>query len=104
MGPKVYVTKSRNGKFYVGQSSNPDRRIKQHFSRKGSAWTKKHPPDRARVMDYWKCFDPRRPWVYAKSPAQAERWVTQGLMEKYGAGNVKGGKWTNSHHDYRPYY
>eukprot|EP00731_Ephydatia_muelleri_P024651 Em0016g922a len=98
---QIYVTKSRYGKFYVGQSSNPHKRLKQHFSGRGSTWTKKHPPDQAMVMNYRDCFNPRRPWEHAKSPAQAERWVTQGFMEKYGAGHVKGGKWTNSRHDYQ---
>ncbi|KAL5484495.1 hypothetical protein EMCRGX_G021007 [Ephydatia muelleri] len=87
---KIYVTKAQYGenpKFYVGQSSNPDRRIEQHFNGQGATWTRKYVPDQAMVMDYRDCFDPRRPWVNATSPAQAERWVTQGYMEKYGAGN-----------------
>ena len=104
MGKYIYITRNtRYGKFYVGQSRNPDGRIRQHFNGQGSAYTRKYVPDGARVMNYRKCFNPRHPWMKARSPAQAERWATQGYMEKYGAGNVKGGKWTNSSHDRRPY-
>ena len=40
----LYVRELANDKFYVGQSKDPDKRIRKHFSGSGSAWTRLHPP------------------------------------------------------------
>lgn len=40
----VYVLKLVEEKYYVGWSSRPGMRIEQHFSMKGSPWTKKYRP------------------------------------------------------------
>ena len=41
---KVYVLQLHGGFIYVGQSSNVDRRIKQHMDGRGAAFTKRHKP------------------------------------------------------------
>lgn len=40
----VYVLKLEHGKYYVGGASNPDRKIRSHFSGDGCEWTKIHRP------------------------------------------------------------
>ena len=40
----IYVLMLRDYKFYIGQSANPDSRIRKQFDGKGSAWTKLYPP------------------------------------------------------------
>ena len=39
-----YILQLEDGKFYVGQSRNLDKRLRQHFSGSGAAWTKLHKP------------------------------------------------------------
>tara|TARA_B100000212_G_C27216830_1_gene465486 strand:- start:8 stop:457 length:450 start_codon:yes stop_codon:yes gene_type:complete len=41
---QVYVLKLHNNKYYVGESTNIDKRIDKHFNNKGSFWTRKYPP------------------------------------------------------------
>ena len=38
----VYVLKLENDKYYVGESTNVEKRIWAHKNDNGSAWTKKH--------------------------------------------------------------
>ncbi|MBN1622260.1 MAG: GIY-YIG nuclease family protein [Endomicrobiales bacterium] len=38
---KVYVLKSKEGKYYIGQTNNLDRRLEQHRSG-DSIWTRKY--------------------------------------------------------------
>ena len=40
----TYVLKLENDKFYVGKSWNLNMRLGQHFTGKGSKWTKLHSP------------------------------------------------------------
>lgn len=42
----VYVLELENGNYYVGFSKNIPKRLKLHFSGKGSMWTKLHKPIR----------------------------------------------------------
>jgi len=41
---QVYVLELEGGKFYVGSSTNVDRRLKQHFRGAGAEYTKRHKP------------------------------------------------------------
>ena len=38
----IYVLELKSGKFYVGKTSNIERRIQEHSSGRGSAWTRKY--------------------------------------------------------------
>jgi predicted GIY-YIG superfamily endonuclease len=40
----VYILKLVAGKYYVGISKNPQKRIKDHFAGRGAGWTRKHAP------------------------------------------------------------
>ena len=40
----TYLLKLENNCWYVGKSESITTRLKQHFTGKGSAWTKKHKP------------------------------------------------------------
>ena len=40
----VYVLKLEHGKYYVGTSKSPYKRITEHFNNNGSYWTKKYKP------------------------------------------------------------
>lgn len=40
----VYILRLESQKYYVGTSSNLPRRLKDHFSGRGSVWTKKYKP------------------------------------------------------------
>ena len=78
----VYVLKLLSGKYYVGKSKNPFKRIKQHFNMKGSRWTKKYHP--LEVMK-----------IYPDSDGFDEDKYTKILMDKYGIDNVRGGSFCN---------
>jgi predicted GIY-YIG superfamily endonuclease len=40
----IYILKLVSNKYYVGKSSNPQKRFMEHMNRNGSAWTKKYKP------------------------------------------------------------
>ena len=74
----VYVLRLIRGKYYVGKSINPYNRIKDHFDKRGSSWTKKYPPvETIRIYNDCCNFD--------------EDKYTKVYMEKYGIENVRGG-------------
>jgi hypothetical protein len=74
----IYVLRLIRGKYYVGKSSNPYNRIRDHFNKKGSAWTKKYSPiETIRIYNDCCNFD--------------EDKYTKIYMEKYGIENVRGG-------------
>jgi len=76
----VYTLKLREGKYYVGLTNNVDRRINEHLSGKGSAWTKKY--KFVSVIST------------VKGDAMDEEKRTLEMMEKYGVENVRGGSYT----------
>lgn len=76
----IYVLRCRNGKFYVGKSSNYQRRVSQHQDGLGTYWTMLHKPvDVLRVV----------PEEY---PGH-EDYVTKETMAQYGTDNVRGGSY-----------
>ena len=40
----VYILLLKNGKYYIGKTTNPKFRLEQHFDSSGSAWTRKYKP------------------------------------------------------------
>lgn len=77
----IYVLRLLRGKFYVGKSSNPVKRVKQHFKYKGSAWTKKYHP--IEIVD-----------IYNNCDNFDEDKYTKMYMSKYGIENVRGGSFS----------
>jgi hypothetical protein len=80
---QVYVLRLDNDKFYVGESINPKKRIKDHFYGRGTTWTKINKPLRS--------FDPL-------TPPQNHLWeLTETLrqMNIHGIDNVRGSLFTN---------
>lgn len=74
----IYILRLESHKFYVGTSSNLPRRLKDHFSGRGSTWTKKYKP--VEVVD-----------ILEKKSLFTEDNVTKELMFKYGISEVRGG-------------
>ena len=74
----IYVLKLEDNKYYVGKTTNPAFRIENHFSKNGSAWTRKYKPLKieALIPD---CDD------------YDEDKYTIKYMAKYGVDNVRGG-------------
>jgi len=72
----VYALKLEDGKYYVGYSENPDKRIARHFNGNGSQWTKKYRPLSV---------------IYCKTGTlEDELTETKKLMKEYGITNVRG--------------
>jgi hypothetical protein len=79
---QVYVLHLENDKIYVGESINPTKRIKDHFSGRGSSWTKVNKP--------FKYIEPL-------TPPQNHLWeLTETLiqMNLHGIDNVRGSLFT----------
>ena len=77
-GKILYVLRLQHGCWYVGSTSNLDRRVYQHRTGQGSEWTKAHP-----VIDVAE-------WVYCQYSEQEDE-KTRTLMLKYGIHRVRGG-------------
>jgi len=80
---QVYVLHLENNKFYIGESNNPNKRIKDHFNGKGTTWTKINKP--------FKSFEPI-------TQPQEHFWeLTETLrqMNLHGIDNVRGSLFTN---------
>lgn len=78
----IYVLKLEDNKYYVGKTTNPAFRIENHFSKNGSAWTRKYKPLKieALIPD---CDD------------YDEDKYTKKYMDKYGIENVRGGSFVS---------
>ena len=74
---KIYVLELQHGKFYVGKTETPMRRINAHFTGRGSQWTKLHPPVEIVEIFEGDNFD--------------EDKTTIQLMDEHGIDNVRGG-------------
>lgn len=89
---ELYVLELVNGKFYVGQAKDSNRRIKKHFSGTGSQWTRLHPPVReVRRVDLGE--------VDYRAGELAENEAVLALMRIHGYQNVRGGFFTNLSHE-----
>lgn len=75
----IYVLRLAEFKYYVGSTSSPNQRIKDHFEGRGSAWTKKYPP--IEVLE-----------IYCAPPEQ-EQIKTLEMMALKGYPNVRGGSY-----------
>ena len=92
----VYVLKLQRGKYYVGSSTNPQARLKQHQKggRFGAAWTNKYKPTKTRrkINPRHKTIQVTRIKTTSKQKCRrAEDRKTRRLMCKYGICNVRGG-------------
>lgn len=79
-GGGVYVLGLEGGNFYVGHTSNIDKRIAEHFGGLGSEWTKLHHP--ISIIETRQGGD-----------LTLEENMTIDLMCKYGWEKVRGGPW-----------
>lgn len=86
----VYVLALDNDKYYVGSTTNPRRRFREHFgdprSRSGSRWTRLHRPVYVEALI-------RR--VPERFLVGVEAQVTAEYMLKYGVNNVRGAYFTH---------
>lgn len=80
---KIYILKLIAHKYYVGRTTNVERRYIQHNSGEGSEWTRKYKP-----INIIETKD-------AISPFDEDKNVLE-YMEKYGMENVRGGSYANS--------
>lgn len=74
----IYILKLTNNKYYVGKTNNPNFRLKSHFNKNGSMWTKKYKPIKV-VQILSQCDD-----------YDEDKYTLQ-YMKKYGIDNVRGG-------------
>src|SRR5437660_711566 len=73
----IYILKLQSGKYYVGKTNDPSRRIEDH-NVKGSEWTKKYKPVRLiELLSNCDNFD--------------EDKYTLKYMARHGIDNVRGG-------------
>ena len=79
-GCSIYILKLKGSKYYVGKTSNIEKRLSQHSRGAGSSWTRKHHVDKLlRVFHNCDSYD--------------EDKFTLKLMAKYGIDNVRGGSY-----------
>lgn len=78
----IYILELENNKYYVGRTSNLQKRLSQHFSGSGgSRWTKLHKPIKLlKSRDNCNSFD--------------EDKYTLMFIDKYGVDNVRGGSFS----------
>ena len=78
----IYILGLKGSKYYVGKTSNIDKRIIQHHKGSGSAWTRKNPVNKL-LRVYNNC-----------DPYDEDKYTLK-LMDKYGIDNVRGGSYVN---------
>jgi predicted GIY-YIG superfamily endonuclease len=85
----IYVLQLENRKYYVGQSNDLERRLKDHYSAtRGSEWTRLHRPIGFIKVIPTGFHDPKMAMKY-------ENEVTFECIKEYGWSNVRGGDYTN---------
>lgn len=77
----IYILECQDNKYYIGRTNNIDDRLSEHFTHKGSEWTKKYPPIRLieEIND---------------SDNFEEDKQTKMYMANYGIDNVRGGTYS----------
>lgn len=89
----IYTIKCENNCYYVGQTTNPERRLKQHQSGKGAWFTRQNKP--IEMID-------RIP-IGVMTTSQAMEWenkITAQLIKQHGLNNVRGGAFIQKNHKY----
>ena len=84
----VYSLNLKNGKKYVGMTSNPEKRIRQHFLGNGAKWTKKNKP--VSVNHIQKCKS-------LSNAKKAETIVYKKMRNYHGINKVRGAGHTKSY-------
>ena len=82
----MYEVKCVHQKRYIGKTTNMDRRMKQHFTGKGSQVTRKYAPVSATAIATCNGYFSDR----------VEQYLTEKKIKKHGYENVRGGYYTNS--------
>lgn len=81
----IYVLLLEDNKYYIGQSINPETRIKAHLKGKlGSQWTKKHKP--LKLVEVIKTN-----FTKVEDALVHENLTTMAYMKRFGWRNVRGG-------------
>lgn len=78
---ELYVLQLKNGKYYVGKTTDFNRRYQEHKTGSGSSWTSLHKP--VKVVELRTLKD-----------EHDENNTTKEYMKKYGIDNVRGGSYT----------
>jgi predicted GIY-YIG superfamily endonuclease len=74
----VYILKLEEDKYYIGKTTNPDVRIRDHFNSRGAKWTQKYKP--VETME-----------IIPDCDDYDENKHTFKMMKIYGIENVRGG-------------
>lgn len=82
----LFVLRLEHDKYFVGYSSNPDHRIKRHFSGRGSEWTSLYKPTEVIIVK-------SLGMIPESDAALAADLATVTMMRKVGWRNVRGGPW-----------
>lgn len=85
MRKKVYAIATETGKYYVGASKNPQRRIRLHFNGEGAKFLKFEEPRRVLLVT-----EEREDWE------EVEKALTLWFAERFGRRNVRGYSWTST--------
>lgn len=78
---ELYVLQLQGGKYYVGKTTDFNRRYQEHKTGNGSAWTSKYHP--VKIVE-----------VRPLHGDHDENNTTKDYMKKYGVENVRGGSYT----------
>jgi len=77
----IYVLRLEKNKYYIGKSTNLQKRLKQHFKGRGATWTRLyHPIEIYEIRRNCDVFD--------------EEKITLQYMKRYGINNVRGGSYS----------
>ena len=82
MSCSIYVLKLKGSKYYVGKTSNIEKRLRQHSRGNASAWTKKHPYEKL-VKVYNNC-----------DPYDEDKYTLK-IMDRFGIDSVRGGSYVS---------
>lgn len=78
----IYILKLEKNKYYVGKTDKPEKRVIDHFTTKGSNWTKKYKP--IKLLE-----------IIPNCDDYDEDKYTRIYMDKYGINNVRGGSFVS---------
>ena len=83
----IYILELENSKYYIGKTNNPSFRLKSHFNKNGSEWTKFYEPKKIiEIRENCDIYD--------------EDKITIEYMNKFGIDNVRGGSFVSFELDY----